>query len=222
MEIRTFTEDEIILNRLVLRTPGNNSPGLLTGRMGAVIAVAHYAQKKNSEALDSIADAMLDNIIKNLPYLRDLSFASGLCGIIWGVEYLVQSGLMPGPADDICKEADKIIGELDIPTIKDHSLETGLAGIWECLWARIQGNIEAGLPLPYTSDFLEKWLPILKDKPEEFAINSSRRLEVAMTGKLISKALDIKGLIRTKKTEDNDDLSLTDGCAGKLLNIALN
>lgn len=58
-----------------------------------------------------------------------LDFKEGLCGIGWGIDYLIHHGLLEGDPDEILEDLDKLIFSCDIETCTDTSFETGSEGI---------------------------------------------------------------------------------------------
>jgi lantibiotic modifying enzyme len=83
--------------------------GLLNGKMGIVIFFAHYAQYTGLQRYDEFAENLLDEIYDALGRNSPIDFQSELCGIGWGIEYLVQNGLMAGNTDEILEDIDKKI-----------------------------------------------------------------------------------------------------------------
>lgn len=210
-----ISREESFVNLLVLHSLDNQGDiGLLTGQTGMMIVLARYARLKGQEAIDAVADALFDRIVRRAARSSDIGFGTGLSGICWGVEYLVQQGLLEGPADDICKEADARIARTDIGCVDDMSLETGLAGLWLNVWARIQGNMRAGLPLPFTTAYLQKWHKKLSESPDVFDAGAAERLGAAIDGRLTVAELSLRPFIDDKESLMVNNMSLKSGVAG--------
>lgn len=211
----TFTRKERMLNRMILHSMDNpQAIGLLAGQTGIAVTIAQYARKNGHSELEEVADALLDNVIRRAATTRDISFAYGLSGICWGVEYLVQHGIMPGSAHEICHKADVHIAKADIGVMDDFSLETGLTGLWHYVMARIQGNMLAHLPQPFPEDYISKWLDITEKYEARFPDGANRLLRDALNGKAPDTVLTIRQFVRLPKHPNDRDLSLQSGVAG--------
>lgn len=127
------TEKDILLrriaNHLILHSIDIEDIGLFHGKMGVVLFFAHYARYTDSAIYDDFAGELLEEICENIPETLPINLETGLCGIGWGIEYLIQNGFMEGDSNEILTEIDKKVMERDLRRIKDLSLETGLMGI---------------------------------------------------------------------------------------------
>lgn len=210
-----FTKQERLLNHLILHSVDNpHNIGLLTGQSGMILVLTNYARQYKIPQLEMISDFLFDNIRIQVGEITDISFSTGICGICWTIEYLVQHGIMPGPAEDICGNTNELIASCDICNKSDFSLETGLVGLWNCVWARIQGNLLSNLELPFPTNWLSEWLTILTSTPERFPNGSAKHLRAAIKNKLNYIPLDFKQFIKPIKQHDIVNLSLQNGLAG--------
>lgn len=209
------TRQRELLNRLTLHSMDNpHALGLLYGQMGIVTVMAQCVRQWNIPELESAADFLFSNISANTGRVYDIGFANGLSGICWGVEYLVQYDIMPGPADDICRDTDRRIMQTDIRRVSDFGLYAGLRGIWQYVKARIQGNMTAGLPLPFDKSYLSDWLGVLRNNPDFFADEDVLWLQSALQRHLNAYRLSLIPFIHRKKVCPDTDLSLSEGIAG--------
>lgn len=214
MKIR-FNREEKLLNRMILHSADNNKAiGLLTGQTGVILVVVRYARQKQHPQLEAVADFLFDNVMKQVEQSVDLSFAYGLSGICWAVEYLVQHGIMPGPAEEICGSMNEAISSISLDKPVDFSLDTGLLGLWHCVLARLQGNLLSGLKTPFPPDWLERWFDVLDEFPEKFPQGSASKLRNLMHGDVEPESLDFRQFIELPKHLDINDLSLKTGAAG--------
>lgn len=193
------------------------SISLYRGQMGITIAIALYARHHSVEQIELCADKYMLNIRRWIKSIHNISFAFGLSGICWGVEYLVQHGFIPGAAHDMLKKIDEIIAKHDVTTINNFSLESGLLGLWHYIMARIQGNLKAGLELPFSHDYIDKWLHVIGSNPDNFPYNALERLQLALSGNLIEEELKIEQFINVEENFDEHDLSLQNGISGYLI-----
>ena len=98
---------------------------LFHGRMGIILFFAHYARATQN----------------------------GLCGIGWGIEYLVQQGVMEGDTDEILADIDRKVMELDPLRITNWGFRRGLAGIAFYVIARLNAN-RTTAALPFDDAYL--------------------------------------------------------------------
>ncbi|MCD8179466.1 MAG: hypothetical protein LUE98_19515 [Tannerellaceae bacterium] len=127
------TTNNLILPRLVRHLMWNASfienPGLLNGKMGITIFFYHYAQYTQNRIYEKFAGNLLDEIYLETHMDTTKNFQDGLCGIAWGIEYLIRNNFVKADPDDILEDIDARIMEWDVRYIKDQKLETGLKGI---------------------------------------------------------------------------------------------
>ena len=69
-------------------------------------------------------------------------FESGLCGIAWGIEYLLANKFISGDSNEVLFDIDQKIMEKDLRRITDYSFETGLAGLACYVSLRLIGKNE--------------------------------------------------------------------------------
>lgn len=213
MKVSAFARN--MLNRAILHSMDNpSSIGLLNGQMGLLIVIAQCSRQWNMPSLDRAADFIFEYVSENTGRINDCGFANGLCGMCWGVEYLVQKGLMPPPANNICEDIDRRIVMSDIRNISDFSFDTGLLGRWFYVSARIAGNIKANIPIPFPDIYISDWQQVLRLHPEAFPSDSIEWLNSAISGEQMSVNLSIKPFIKPMKRCPRNNLSLHDGIAG--------
>ena len=157
MTVKKFTSEERLLNHLVLHA--NDTPtaiGLLNGQMGIALVLAHYARMRQCKQIEKISDFLLEHIITMMAKTSPVNFANGLCGIGWGIEYLIQNGYMKGCGADILQDVDAKIMELDVRRLQDLSIDTGLEGMLHYVLAHLQGANKAGCSV-FDKEYLETW-----------------------------------------------------------------
>ena len=102
------------------------SPEWENGRCRIFRADARYTGKSYFRAYaEELLDEVFDMVHENVP----IDFVNGLCGIGWGIEYLLCHSLMDGDADEVLEDIDKKIVERDPLYVRDLSLHTGVQGI---------------------------------------------------------------------------------------------
>lgn len=216
--ILKFSPREHLINSLILHsTDINIGPGLLTGQMGILITIAQYARTFDCPQIESVSDFLLDTVIHSAKQLNHISFESGLCGICWGVEYLIENNFLNGRGDDFCCDVDNRIIEVNLNKFENIDYSEGLFDIWHYVWARIQGNLKANLRLPFPSDYINQWISIISQKEQNFPADAKLRLFNALHGRLIYKPLKLNSLICNNDFTTQDSYALKTGIAGYLV-----
>lgn len=128
--------------------------GLFHGKMGYVLFFACYGYHSKNLLYENFAGELLDEIYEELHFDIPINLEDGLCGIGWGIEFLVQNGYMAGNTDDILEDIDKRIMEYDVRRISNLSFRRGLAGIAFYVIARLSAFREKTI-MPFDHGFLD-------------------------------------------------------------------
>lgn len=218
-DVMHLSEREILVNHLILNSSAHaDNIGLMTGQMGILITVALYSRKYGIPQFENVADYLFENVAKKAAQTENITFAAGLAGIGWGIEYLIYENIMPGTGNDLCRNLDSSVMERDIRRMCDFSLLTGLAGVWKYVEARISGSIVLSLPLPFDMAYLKDWLDLLSYKPEKFPQGRCEWLKGVMESTSAPVVPDIKGLISPHNNPPSiSNLCLYDGLAGYIV-----
>lgn len=219
MNLKKFTKEERLLNYLVLHSNDVSSAlGLLNGQMGIVLVLAHYARVKKRHQIERVSDVLLENILKRLTKSVSIDLANGLCGIGWGIEYLIQNDYMKGDSAVLLQEVDDKIMEYDLLRIRDTSLDTGLEGIIHYVLAHLQGANRSGQRV-FDNDYLENLLIRVR----QLCINNQENQEFQnLFAKLVEGINGCRNfyefqLLRFIKSKYNFKLlTLKEGMAGQL------
>ena len=118
-----------IIHYLILNASFIRDLGLLNGKMGICIFFYLYARQTGSKLYEELGGYLLDEIYKEITQSASIGFAKGLCGIAWGIEYLIQNDFVKADRDEVLEELDLKILEKDVTRFRDFSLEDGLKGI---------------------------------------------------------------------------------------------
>lgn len=118
-----------IADYLIINGSFTSTLGLYHGKMGIILFFAHYGRYKGESLYNDFANELMNEILEDIHTGIPVNFETGLCGIGWGVEYLVQNGFMEGDTPSILADIDLRIMLHNPLHIKDISLRTGLAGI---------------------------------------------------------------------------------------------
>ena len=139
--------------------------GLMSGKMGGIIFFMIYAQKTGIELYNDYCDELFDDIYKYISTDTKLGLYNGLCGIGWGIEFLIQHDLIEGNTDDILKDIDSKIQEINPLRITDKSTENGLIGILYYIIVRMESFDRRGLYPPFDKQYLQQLLQSISNLP---------------------------------------------------------
>ncbi|GHT19372.1 hypothetical protein AGMMS4957_03820 [Bacteroidia bacterium] len=118
-----------IARYLMLHGSFTNNIGLLNGKTGIVLFFYHYSRYTGKKIYDAFAGELIDEIYKEIHLDTPCNFKDGLCGIAWGIEYLIRHQFVEANPDEVLEDLDKQIIERDVRRMTDYSLDTGLKGI---------------------------------------------------------------------------------------------
>lgn len=165
-----------IVRHLTLNYSGLPSPGLFDGKMGGVVFFYLYARYADKPYYGNIADNLFDDVSALINEDMSISFSSGLCGIGWGVEYLIQNKFIDADPDDILEDIDAKIMESNVCRISNWNFDTGLAGILYYVTTRLKSYDRQGRNLPFDTTYLQDLLKATENYSPD-------------TGSVFSKAL---------------------------------
>lgn len=129
---------EQVVRKFLLKQPGIKNPGLLGGMMSGVLLLEHYSRYVSNSFFDDLAGDLMDCIYNECTTAIPLDFENGLCGVGWGIEYLIQNKFMQQGDEDVLEEIDRKIMERDPSRLTDYSLRRGLAGVLHYAVARLK------------------------------------------------------------------------------------
>ncbi len=148
---------------LVLNVSFLTDLGLFHGKMGHAIFFAHYGRLVNNVSYEDFAGELLEEIYEEININLPINMECGLCGIGWGIEYLVGQGFMEGCTDEILKDIDELIMERDPRRMHDLSFRKGLGGILYYVMVRLSSLRETD-NLPFDSFYLESLREVVLEK----------------------------------------------------------
>lgn len=113
-----------IVNHNILYGSFNPDLSLFTGRMGLVLFFFHYSRYTKSALYENFAEELLDDIYEDITNDMPVSLEDGLCGVSWGMLYLMQQGFVDGNADEVLEMIDRKIEVYDVRYVGgvDHYL----------------------------------------------------------------------------------------------------
>jgi hypothetical protein len=174
--IINFTIQQRILHRLLLEAERIKKVGLLNGKMGIVLFFEHYYKHTRQAIYDTAANDLMENILQCTHQELSLGFSDGLCGIGWGVEYLLQNELAEGNSAEICEEIDNSMMNRSPRRMTDLSLTTGLEGLLHYVLAHISGAMKQNQVLPFDEVYLKELFDKIKAIDHKKATPSFKNL----------------------------------------------
>lgn len=120
--------------RFLLNDDNQDDISLYSGDMGALLAILSFLQIKSSisedaESCEIKIVQLLDNICNKLQQEQPVSFAHGICGIGWGLIFMIRHELTDENFQSEFAIIDELVQERSPIRIKDLSFESGLGGI---------------------------------------------------------------------------------------------
>ena len=144
-----------IYNHLLLNVDYLTDPGLYFGKMGCLLFFAHYAKKYNNKINEDIVSDISEDIYSSIMRPVTYSFERGICGIGWGVEYLLQNELMEGDPDDILNDVDRTILNRDIRKVTPNAY-IEVIGIIKYVVTRLTSSSGNTSVIPFPVDYLSE------------------------------------------------------------------
>jgi hypothetical protein len=165
------TKDEIlsrIARLLMLHSSFSANLGLLNGKMGIALFFYHLSRYTGRKIYDDFAGELIDEIYAEIHDHYPANFKDGLCGVAWGIEYLIQNHFVEADANEVLVDLDKMAFEWDVRKISDPTLDNGLEGIAHSVISRCTGKPASSVIIPkeYISELK---VALRKNKQEELS-----------------------------------------------------
>lgn len=162
-----------LFKHILLNCNTLSSYGLWHGRMGCILFLTKYDHTQNNNLYEDLIEELIEQLYSRIASSNiSIDLEEGLCGIAYGLAWLLNHHFIKGEINDVLEEADLQIMERDPLRITDYSLQTGLAGILYYVLYRLQIAQEQNLTIPFDSKYLNRLyqisLKIVKD-PDKMA-----------------------------------------------------
>lgn len=208
--MKTFSFEQRVVHHLILQSPFIKDMGLFHGKMGIALFFFEYGRHTGCDVYTDIAEELLDDIWEQIHTELSFRFDSGLSGIGWGIEYLLQNRFISGDGNEVCEEIDRIIMQTDLCRLDDLRLDTGLEGISYYVSSRMQGAASQKNPLPFDRQYREN----LHHVNPFFDMDD---LDAFYNRYPVSVSPFLNSALLTEETYVSASLGLKDGLAGFLL-----
>lgn len=225
-----FTPEQRICHSLMLNAFCLKDVGLMSGKMGVLLALTEYCRHYPNLVYQDFTDDLIDNIWSHIHDKLPIGFAEGLSGIGWGVEFLIQRQVIDGTGVELCAEIDNRIMKQDPRRMDDLSLETGLEGVLYYVLVHIGGALQQQQPVPFDRIYLDDLyaaLKAVKDTELNERMNDlmQQYADYYQYNKEPALSLSLKDLIEIEQPQEIDvvrpSYGLAKGLAGLLLKTTI-
>lgn len=149
-----FTSEEQVVHQLFLKSYALKDPGLFFGKLGVAIACFDYGKRIESPIISDLGYELASGILDMIDHRTSFDFATGVSGIAWGIEYLIQQQYMVCDSNVVCADLDKRMELLCVHRLRNFSIDNGLEGILHYVLMRIKGALQQNSPVPFSFEFL--------------------------------------------------------------------
>lgn len=181
-------QEERAINFLIIYAFSEGKAGLLKGRTGIAITFYLLGSKKGNDIYSVFGEKLLQSILSGLTGGLSNGFATGLCGIGWGIEYLFRQNYIMCSSDTF-ESLDYRIMNTNLAEM-DFSLEEGLEGMLHYVLMHLYNcNLRKEVQ-PFTSSFLGNLYQRTKFLSDRISLPVKRKLLIEQynywyeTGKL--------------------------------------
>lgn len=219
--------EERIINHLLLNSGATFDIGLMHGKMGHAILFYHCGIHFKNKVFTEFADELIDDLINHLHVEMNIGFENGLCGIGWGIDYLIGNNFVEGESYCICEELDERIMRTDPRRIMDYTLEKGITGLLHYILIHIKTCTQQGNNHPFDKiyfDDLYQAVNAIPKKEKELDMLISMYNTYYTEKTIPSYVADISLIFEKANVDDNITnlpLGLQKGISGTLLSSIL-
>ncbi len=103
-----------IANHLIINASFLDNYGLFYGKMGISLFFAHYSRRTKKEIFEDYMELLLKDIYIGVNEGFSIDLQEGLCGIGWGIVYLLKNGFLEGEPSAIFRAIDSRLLSLNL------------------------------------------------------------------------------------------------------------
>lgn len=145
----------------------------MNGNMGEVMSFFSLYQKTQEPKWKSLAESLLNTVLGKCNRNSSLSYGEGLCGVGYGLEYLLQNHIVEGEADEVLSDIDTLVlNEINRRTLQGLNIDDGILGLAYYLYCRLHYRTESEERIVLT---LKEHVIYLIDWIEEAIRDGSRK-----------------------------------------------
>ncbi|OOQ56748.1 lanthionine synthetase LanC family protein [Mucilaginibacter pedocola] len=110
---KPFVEKQLqtLANHLLLTSENIPEIGLYKGKTGICLFFYLYSSYSKTEFYDNSGGELLELIFEQVPAETDISFATGLAGLGWAIEFLSRRKLIDADTDEVLADIDEALLE---------------------------------------------------------------------------------------------------------------
>lgn len=116
------------ISGLIISAFEDNNLGLRRGLMGRTIRLYEsltYFEPSVSVCIQNFAETCLDYVLNNISKKLDITdFDNGICGIGWGIDYLISHGMVGGYSSEVLEEIDYGLLNYNVQNLDINSLRS--------------------------------------------------------------------------------------------------
>lgn len=129
--------------------------GLYNGKTGMSLFFLFLSRYTANHWYEEFAGELLDDVCNGLLSQYPATFADGICGIGWSIEFMKKQGFINEDTDEILDEIDQQVMERNVCRMQDYSLKTGLEGIVAYVQSRLNSERKSTNFRPFDKVYLE-------------------------------------------------------------------
>jgi len=184
-----FSLEKRIIHHLMLNSVFINDVGLVNGKMGIAIAFYMFGRNTNNPTYSNYAHYLIDNIVDSITTSTTYGFENGLCGLGWGIEYLLQNNYIEGDSLEINEEIDAVIMRTNPSRLLAFDMENGLLGLLNYVLIHLKGSLNKTGICPFDKIYLEDLHVALKNIPIHLISSDLKLLVDQFNNYLISETI---------------------------------
>lgn len=154
-----------INQHIILNAFNLNDPGLYRGKMGIILYFYIFSRYYNEQIYEDFASELLLDLFGEINTQIPFFFDDGLCGIGWGIEFLVQHNYISGETNEILSDADQFIMQIDPARLVDDKMDKGLLGLVHYVTIRLT-SIARNHTIPFDPGYLKSLYNIIVEKEQ--------------------------------------------------------
>lgn len=195
-----------IADYLIVNASFLDDVGLYHGKMGISLFFAYCASYFRNDIYNDFAKVLLLEVSDEISEDMEMSFENGISGIAWGILGLWEKGLISGNLNDLLKDIDCRMMEINLSRLSGDSLQKVGKGI---------------------SSYMKYRLKLVNNDIEKTSFDKRYISEWIMMRKRLMESDDMSLASIVSKNQFEYDLlnsrvwkfGLQDGCAGYGLNL---
>lgn len=157
-----------LMDRIAKCSGFSSTAGLFNGKTGIAILMYHGSRFFRSALMESVADALIDDIIEEIQHINSLAFTKGLSGIAWGLNHLMCNGFIEFDATCFQDLDRAVFCDEEVPSKTDEA-EYSFRGLY--ILSRYESSPDKSYWVAGANVYCNRMLKLLEIKNNLFADN---------------------------------------------------